>query len=167
MTADHSLITVWDIFSFLAFKNNSRDLWSLRHLIRVMRRHEKYILRFFDNFEVNKVNTENGVIGGTQQAWSDPNTKKKFPKVLKKPFFRSIWAHSSPKISKSGTGRPLRKKNAFFVFFWAKKHILRSDLGVFSARFSHFEGTQKWYVGCPNQNSETTFQYKLAPKTTP
>ena len=26
-------------------------------------------------------------------------------------------------------------------------------------------GCQKWRFGCPNQNSETTFQYKLAPKT--
>ena len=28
-----------------------------------------------------------------------------------------------------------------------------------------FWGYQKWHFGCPNQNSETTFQYKLAPKT--
>ena len=26
-------------------------------------------------------------------------------------------------------------------------------------------GYQKWHFGCPNQNSKTTFQYKLAPKT--
>jgi hypothetical protein len=26
-------------------------------------------------------------------------------------------------------------------------------------------GYQKWYFEGPNQNSETTFQYKLAPKT--
>ena len=31
--------------------------------------------------------------------------------------------------------------------------------------FWGFGGYQKWHFGCPNQNSETTFQYKLAPKT--
>ena len=31
--------------------------------------------------------------------------------------------------------------------------------------FWSFWGYQKWRFGCPNQNSETTFQYKLAPKT--
>ena len=33
------------------------------------------------------------------------------------------------------------------------------------ALFQPFWGYQKWHFGCPNQNSETTFQYKLAPKT--
>ena len=28
-----------------------------------------------------------------------------------------------------------------------------------------FWGYQKWHFGCLNQNSKTTFQYKLAPKT--
>ena len=31
--------------------------------------------------------------------------------------------------------------------------------------FWGFGGYQKWHIGCPNQNPETTFQYKLAPKT--
>ena len=31
--------------------------------------------------------------------------------------------------------------------------------------FWGFGGYQKWHFGCPNQNSETIFQYKLAPET--
>ena len=31
--------------------------------------------------------------------------------------------------------------------------------------FWSFWGYQKWRFGCPNQNSETSFQHKLAPKT--
>ena len=31
--------------------------------------------------------------------------------------------------------------------------------------FWPFWGYQKLHLGCPNQNSKTTFQYKLAPKT--
>ena len=31
--------------------------------------------------------------------------------------------------------------------------------------FWPFQGYQKWHFGCPKQTSETTFQYKLAPKT--
>ena len=31
--------------------------------------------------------------------------------------------------------------------------------------FGRFGGYQKWYLGCPNQNSKTTFQYKYPPKT--
>ena len=76
----------------------------------------------------------------------------------------------------------------------AKNHFLRSDfgswgvfLGVLRASLywkvvlipapevpfsvpskwqkQSFWGYQKWHFGCPNQNSKTTFQYKLAPKT--
>ena len=34
-------------------------------------------------------------------------------------------------------------------------------------KLPHFGGSggyQKWHFGCPNQNFETTFRYKLAPK---
>ena len=29
--------------------------------------------------------------------------------------------------------------------------------------FGRFGGYQKWHLGCPNQNSKTTFQYKYPP----
>ena len=32
-------------------------------------------------------------------------------------------------------------------------------------KLPRFGWYQKWHFGCQNQNSETTFQYKLAPKT--
>ena len=31
--------------------------------------------------------------------------------------------------------------------------------------FGRFGGYRKWHLGCPNQNSKTTFQYKYPPKT--
>ena len=66
-----------------------------------------------------------------------------------------------------------------FWWFWGlvciEKWCQNFDSGTRSAifdtpkmtkipRFSHFEGTQKRHFEFPNQNSETTFQYKLAPK---
>ena len=46
--------------------------------------------------------------------------------------------------------------------------MAKNDFSRFEAKmtpFWSFWGYQKWRFGCPNQNSETTFQYKLAPKT--
>ena len=38
--------------------------------------------------------------------------------------------------------------------------------GNFNGKMGHFGcfgGYQKWHLGCPNQNSKTTFQYKYPP----
>ena len=56
-----------------------------------------------------------------------------------------------------GQNSHLRNKSPFFMY--APKMAKMTP-------FKPFWGYQKWYFGCPNQNSETTFQYKLAPKTT-
>ena len=52
-------VTHWETFYFLTLKSNPRDLWPLRHLIRVMRKHDLTniltiffaILTIFDNFQ--------------------------------------------------------------------------------------------------------------------
>ena len=60
-------------FYFLTLKSNPRDLWPLRHLIRVMRRHDltKKIEFFFEHFS-NKL-------------------KKRFKKSLKRNFNFCFW----------------------------------------------------------------------------
>ena len=45
------------------------------------------------------------------------------------------------------------------------KITFRGPILVPEVAFWGFGGYQIWHFGCPNQNSETTFQYKLAPKT--
>ena len=55
---------------------------------------------------------------------------------------------------------------------WSQKFVSGTRSAIFGTPemakmtlFWPFQGYQKWHVGCPKQTSETTFQYKLAPKT--
>ena len=55
---------------------------------------------------------------------------------------------------------------------WAQKFVSGTRSAIFGSPemakmtlFWPFQGYQKWHFGCPKQTSETTFQYKLAPKT--
>ena len=47
----------------------------------------------------------------------------------------------------------LGKKWAPIPGIWRCKWVILGVLG----------GTKKWHLGCPNQNSKTTFQYKYPP----
>ena len=57
----------------------------------------------------------------------------------------------------------VRKVIFVFIFGHPKSHFRALDNGHFCQKWPIL-GTKKWYLDCPNQNSETTFQYKLAPK---
>ena len=82
-----------------------------------------------------------------------------------------------PKITFRG---PIPVPEVAFWGFWGlvciEKWSRNFDSGTRSAIFGTpkmakmtpfwgFGGYQKWHFRCPNQKSETTFQYKLAPKT--
>jgi len=41
----------------------------------------------------------------------------------------------------------------------------KSKVEIKTRQKQPFGGHRKWHFGCPNQNSKTTFQYNLAPKT--